>query len=319
MITKKLVMSTKNLVAIISSAVALIILIIIIVSSITIIPAGHVGVYSLFGKVSSDTLDEGFHMRNPFGAVTVFDARQKTHKEPVGVPSQDQLITNFDISIQYRLIKSKASMMYKETGNPSQVIEVHMIPTLRSKVREIGKSVKAAEDFYQVETQQRLQTELLSTLSSLAEKGIQIDALLIRDITLPALITDAVERKKKASQEAEKAKEELKQFIVEQEKKQAQAEADTIADVIQADKQKQIKLIQASAVLEAARIEAQAVIVEAEAKKKAIELEVSATGVDNYIRLKSFDALKEFQKGNHTIFLDPNAHNVLPFMNIFNK
>ncbi len=113
----------------------------------TTIPAGHVGVGTMFGKVQASIYDEGIHLINPLLKITLFDARQKTHKEAMGVPSIDQLITKFDLSIQYRLIKEQAPGMLKETGTPKEVIEVHMMPLLRSQMREIGKSVQKAENY----------------------------------------------------------------------------------------------------------------------------------------------------------------------------
>jgi signal transduction histidine kinase len=192
------------------------------------IPSGHVGVGSMFGKVKSDIYSEGIHWVNPFLKMTLFDARQKTHKESMGVPSKDQLITEFELSIQYRLIKEKAPFMFKETGTPKEVINVHMIPLLRSQMREIGKSVEKAEQFYDQSVQKRIQEELLSSLLSLAEKGIKVEKLLIREVILPKIITNAVIRKKEAAQAAEKAKEELKKFKVDQERKEAQAEQKNI-------------------------------------------------------------------------------------------
>ena len=282
----------------------------------TTIPAGHVGVGSLFGKVQSDVLSEGMHFVNPFLDITLFDARQKTHKESMGVPSKDQLITEFELSIQYRLIKDKAPAMLKETGTPKEVIDVHMIPLLRSQLREIGKSVATAEMFYDQSVQQRIQEELLTGLLNLGAKGIKIDKLLIRDIVLPDIITKAVVRKKEASQAAEKAKEELKKFKVDQERKEAQALAEKRAEVIQANKKKEVMLIAANAKLEAARINAKAVLVKAKAEAEAKRQIIRAMGLNGYIKIESMKALKELQNGNHMIILDPNAASPLPFLNL---
>lgn len=282
----------------------------------TTIPAGHVGVGSLFGKVQSDVLSEGMHFVNPFLDITLFDARQKTHKESMGVPSKDQLITEFELSIQYRLIKDKAPAMLKETGTPKEVIDVHMIPLLRSQLREIGKSVATAEMFYDQSVQQRIQEELFTGLLNLGSKGIKIDKLLIRDIVLPDIITKAVVRKKEASQAAEKAKEELKKFKVDQERKEAQALAEKRAEVIQANKKKEVMLIAANAKLEAARINAKAVLVKATAEAEAKRKIIRAVTLNGYIKIESMKTLKELQNGNHMIILDPNAASPLPFLNL---
>ena len=260
------------------AAIVIFVLLLLSGSMVKTVPAGQVGVGSVFGKVQETPYDEGLHIVNPFVRMTLFDAKQKTHKESMRVPSRDQLLTQFDLSIQYRLIKESAPKMLKETGKPNEVLEVHMIPLLRSQVREIGKSVEKAEDFYQQKVQQRIQSELLEGLSAkLAEKGIKIEQLLIRDVVLPEIITRAVTRKKEAAQAAEKAKEELKKFKVDQERKEAQAEAEKKAELIQADKQKQVLLIAANAKLEAAKIDAekqkQVLLIKAQAELEAAKID----------------------------------------------
>ena len=293
-----------------------ILLFIIIRSCMVTIPAGYVGVATLFGKVKPDVYSEGLHFTNPLIKIWWFDGRQKTHKESMAVPSRDQLLTRFEISIQYRLIKEKAPDMLKETGTPEEVIEVHMIPLLRSQMRELGKSVATAEMFYDQEVQQRIQVELLSGMRILAEKGIKIDKLLIRDVVLPKIITDAVVRKKEAAQAAEKAKEELKKFKVDQERKEAQAEAERRAEIIEANKKKEVMLIAANARLDAARIDAQAIIVQAEAEAEAKRKMIDAVGIEGYIKLESMRALTKMQNGNHMFIIDPNAASPLPFLNL---
>ena len=311
-------------------------------SMIKTIPAGQVGVGSMFGKVQPEPYDEGLKIVNPFVKMTLFDARQKTLKESMPVPSRDQLLTQFELSIQYRLIKSKAPTMLKETGKPKEVIDVHLLPLLRSQVREIGKSVKDAENFYEQEVQQRIQSELYTVLSTrLAEKGIKIEHLLIRNIVLPDIITKAVMRKKEAAQAAEKAKEELKKFKVDQERKEAQANAEKKAELIEAgkrrevllikaqseldaakidaEKKKQVLLIAAQAKLDAARIDAQSILVKAQAEADAKKKIIDVISLDGFIKLESMKTLQQMQNGNHMIIMDPNTTNPLPFLNLSQK
>ncbi len=296
--------------------IAGVVILIIAFNCLATIPAGHVGVATLFGKVKSDTYSEGMHLINPLLDITLFDARQKTHKESMAVPSRDQLLTKFELSIQYRLIKEKAPSMLKETGTPQEVIDVHMIPLLRSQMRELGKSVDTAEKFYDQEVQQRIQVELLSALLSLADKGIKIEKLLIRDVVLPKIITNAVVRKKEAAQAAEKAKEELKKFKVDQERKEAQAEAEKKAEIIEANKKKEVMLISANGRLAAAKIDAQALLVKARAEAEAKRQIIDAVSLEGYIKLESMKALKELQNGNHMFVIDPNAASPIPFLNL---
>jgi|SaaInlStandDraft_1057018.scaffolds.fasta_scaffold04416_5 regulator of protease activity HflC (stomatin/prohibitin superfamily) len=286
--------------------------------STAIVPPGQVGVGSFLGKVIDAPYEEGFHLKSPLTSITLFDARQKTLKESMSVPSRDQLLTTFDISIQYRLIKEKAPHMLKETGAPQQVVDVHMTPLLRSQLRELGKTVETAEKFYDNEIQHRLQTQLLDAMHPLQSKGILIEKLLIRDITLPKIITDAVLRKKEAAQSAEKAKEELKRFKVDQERKEAQAEAEKRAELIQANKKKEVLLIQANAELEAAKIDAESMLVRARAEAEAKKVVIDTLTLEGFVKLESMQALKDFQNGNHVIIMDPKSTNPLPFLNLRN-
>ena len=114
------------------------------------VPAGHVAVGTLFGAVQSDAYGEGLNIPvNPLLKFHKFDVRQKTHKEQAQVPSQDQLQTKIDVSVQYRLNGAMVSNILKETGSIENMIDVQLTPKLRSLLREQGKSIKRAEDFFQ--------------------------------------------------------------------------------------------------------------------------------------------------------------------------
>jgi regulator of protease activity HflC (stomatin/prohibitin superfamily) len=87
-------------------------------NSYTTVSSGHVKVASLFGKVQDEPLSEGLHFPiNPMLSFKEIDGRQKTHKEKAGIPSEDKLITTVDVSVQYRIIKSQAPSIVKNTGD----------------------------------------------------------------------------------------------------------------------------------------------------------------------------------------------------------
>lgn len=66
----------------------------------------------------------------------MFDARQQTHLETANVPSQDQLQTRIDVSVQYRIDGSMAPDIREQTCDAATVVRVHLIPALRSLLRE---------------------------------------------------------------------------------------------------------------------------------------------------------------------------------------
>lgn len=196
---------------------------------VTQVPAGHVKVATLFGKVVEESYSEGLHFPvNPLYAWHEYDVRQKTLKfDRMGVPSQDQLISHFDVSLQYRLIGAHAPEIKKNTGTANDVVQIHVVPYFRSLVREQGKTVGNAEEFYSESVQNRMQVEMMAALTSkLKPIGIEMQGILIRNVILPPFIATAVEDKKRREQEAEKQKAELKRFTTEQEQKIATANAE---------------------------------------------------------------------------------------------
>lgn len=254
------------------------------------VPAGHVKVATLFGKVQDNVYAEGLHFPvNPLYAWNQYDVRQKTIKfDKMGVPSQDQLISHFDVSLQYRLIGEKAPAVKKNTGNASDVVEIHVVPYFRSLIREQGKTVANAEEFYSESVQNRMQLEMMASLTEqLQPIGIEMQGILIRNVILPPFIATAVEDKKRREQEAEKQKAELKRFTTEQEQKIATANAE----------------------FEAAKLEEQKIRLLADAEAYKIEkINKAAQKSPAYIQLKQIEAwngvLPKYVGGENMPILD---------------
>ncbi len=263
-----------------------------------VIEAGHVGVATLFGSVQAEPYEPGFHIVNPLLGWTSFDARQKTHMEQAGVPSQDQLTTEVDISVQYRIIASMAPDIYTQTGTAEQAVNVHLIPKVRSVLREQGKSIVRAEDFFLEETQQKLQTSLQLELESfLQSKGIEVNDVLIRDIQLPARLVAQIQQKKETEQQAERQKAELIRYETEQQQQVVKAKADRQAAEEEAARRKTIADAQAY---------------EIEAINRAISENPA------YIQLQSLEALKAISKdpAAKVYFLNGDSPAPLPLMNL---
>ena len=265
------------------------------------VPAGYVGVATLFGEVQSDPYEEGLHIPvNPFYEWFLYDVRQKSHLEEANVPSQDQLQTKIQVSVQFRLMKDRAPKILQETGQAQDVLRVHIVPKLRSLLREQGKAIKRAEDFFLEETQQNMQMSLVEGLRDyLGTKGVNVGAVLIRDISLPPFIIKAIESKKEREQEVEKQKAELLRFETEQQQKVALAKAESEAATEQAAKLRVL----------------------ADAQAYEIEKINSAIGNNpNYVKLQALEALKAISKdpASKIYFMDGDSPSPLPLMNIGN-
>jgi len=216
-------------------------LVLFLMSVVITVPAGHVKVATLFGKVQGNTYREGLHIVNPLLAFTSFDLRQKTHLETAGIPAEDKLITKMDVSVQYRTIGEMAPDILRNTGTTQALIQVHLIPKLRSILREQGKGVAISQDFFKESVQRQLQETLQTGLAEfLAPKGLQIETILIREVQLPEVIRTAITETKKREQEVLKQQAELERFATEQDQKVKQAESELKAAKLEAQKIKEL-------------------------------------------------------------------------------
>lgn len=263
------------------------------------IPPGRVGVASLFGNVQEQGYQQGLHIPvNPLYRWAMFDARQQTHLETANVPSQDQLQTKLDVSVQYRIIASMAPNILQETGDAAKAVEVHLKPKLRSLLREQGKSIRRAEDFFQEETQELLQMQLTEGMRDyLAPKGIEVSAVLIRDISLPPFIVQAIEQKKEREQAVERERAELERVRTELQQHVARAAAGREAAEQEAARKKILADAQAYEITQ---------INNAIARNPA------------YIQLQSLEALKAISKdpASKIYFIDGSSPMPLPLMHI---
>ena len=189
------------------------------------VETGHVGVLTLFSRVTGDTLPEGLHLINPLKSVHEMSVQTQTIKETANVPSNEGLILSLDTTLQYRLDASKAADVFQKIGRDyvDKVVE----PNLRSAVREVtaSHSANALYTGAREEVANKIQ-ELLT--AALAPRGIYVERVLLRDIQLPAMLKASIEAKQQAEQDALRMS-----FILQKEKQEAERkriEAQGIAD-----------------------------------------------------------------------------------------
>ncbi len=245
-----------------SIAIAALLLVVAMNSYITV-KAGHNKVATLFGDVRSTAYGEGFHIVNPLLDFTVFDLRQLTYTwDKVQVPSQDKLKTSMDVSVTFRLDGGRTPKILQETGQLEDVVSKHITPKVRSLLREAGKTVAQSQDFYIDSVQQELQIYMEDGLKAYLEgKGVIVEAVLFRDITLPQVVTSAVIQTKERQEQLEREKAQLK--IVEQQAQQ---------QVKQAEAREQAAISDANAKRTQADAEAYRILKEAEAQASANEV-----------------------------------------------
>ncbi|HEY8369893.1 MAG TPA: prohibitin family protein [Thermodesulfobacteriota bacterium] len=183
------------------------------------IPAGYVGVVSLFGKVSDRALEPGLHLVNPLARVIRMDVRTNEVKEAAVVPSKEGLSVGADISVLFRL--EDAPSVYKNIG-PNYVQRV-VEPQIRSELRGVTARYEARA-LYTVD-RALIEQEIAKELEpKLAARGVRLEAVLLRDVRLPEQVRQAIEAKAAAEQEAERMRFVLLKEQQEAERKKIEAQ-----------------------------------------------------------------------------------------------
>jgi len=204
---------------------AVVFLVILFFASVVSVPTGHVGVLTLFGKVTGEVLGEGIHLINPLKSVQRLSIQTQSVKESASVPSNEGLILALDTSLLFHLDRSKAAEVYQKVG--ANYAEKIVEPTLRAAIRA-ATSAHTANALYtnaRELVQQQIQEELTAQL---APRGVIIENVLLRDVQLPAMLKTSIEAKQQAEQDALRMN-----FILQKEKQEAERkriEAQGIAD-----------------------------------------------------------------------------------------
>jgi regulator of protease activity HflC (stomatin/prohibitin superfamily) len=202
------------------------------------IDAGQIGVKSLFGKVSDDVLTSGLNMVNPLVDVKTVDIKTQNYTmsgvhdegeqagdDAIRVLTADGLEVIIDLTVLYRVIGQEAPRIVKETGLDYKDKIVR--PLTRTKIRDNAVYFTAIE-LYSNKRDQFQNRIFKSIEDDFKKRGLILEQLLVRNITLPNNVKTSIEEKIKAEQEAQKM-----EFVLQKEKQEAErkrVEAQGIAD-----------------------------------------------------------------------------------------
>lgn len=183
----------------------LIIIGIIFISKSTItIKGGDRGVlYKTFGEgivTDQPALDEGFHIIAPWNNVDIYNVRQQNlFMQDMEVLSSNGLEIKLDLSVLYHPKIEELGLLHKTKGK--NYVDVVIVPEIRSAARSVvGRYTP--EQLYSSK-RDAIQKEIYEEISKkTAKQHVQINDVLVRDVTLPSTIKDAIERKLKQEQES---------------------------------------------------------------------------------------------------------------------
>jgi prohibitin 1 len=174
-------------------------LVILFFNSIARVGTGHVGVLTLFGKVTGETLGEGMHVINPLKTNNELSVQTQSVKESASVPSSEGLMMSLDTSLIYHLNPDRAADVFQKTGSDYEDKLVE--PMLRAAIRESTAS-HTANALYTGEREMVAKQILDQLTVELNQRGVAVENVLLRDIQLPATLKASIEAKQQAEQEA---------------------------------------------------------------------------------------------------------------------
>lgn len=235
----------------------------VLTSCFTTINAGEVGVKTLFGKVNETVLYSGLNFINPLVKITTFDVKTQNYTmsvaqeggtiqgdDAIRVLTGDGLEVVMDLSVLFNVNSADAPRILKEIG--TDYLDKVVRPVARTVIRDNAVSYDAVA-LYSTKREE-FQNVISTTIEkSFAKRGLKLQQLLIRNITLPASVKASIESKINAEQDAQKMT-----FVLQKEKQEAErkrVEAQGIADYQRiissglSDKQLQYESIQAQLAL----------------------------------------------------------------------
>ena len=202
------------------------------------IDGGQVGVKVLFGSIQNDVMSSGLHFINPLLDVKKLDIKTQNYTmtgvndegnqsadDAIRVLTSDGLEVTIDLTVLYRVISADAPRLLRETGDDYRDKIVR--PITRTKIRDNAVYYQAV-DLFGSKRDVFQQGIYKSIEEDFKKRGLMLEQLLVRNITLPNSVKASIESKINAEQDAKKM-----EFVLLKEKQEAErkrVEAQGIAD-----------------------------------------------------------------------------------------
>lgn len=183
--------------------IGVVVLIIILTKSAVTIDSGEAGVlYKTFGGgvvTDEPPLGEGFHIVAPWNKVFVYEVRQQERLEKMNVLSSNGLDIKLEASVWFQPAYNDLGKLHQEKSE--QYIDRVLLPAIRSAARSVvGRYTP--EQLYSSKRDAIQQEIFEETQKIVDDQYIQLNEVLVRDVTLPPTIKDAIERKLRQEQES---------------------------------------------------------------------------------------------------------------------
>lgn len=180
-----------------------IVLVVLLAKSAVTIDSGEAGVlFKTFGEgvvTDEPPMGEGFHIVAPWNKVYIYEVRQQELFEKMKVLSSNGLEIQIDASAWYEPVYNDLGNLHQSLGQ--NYLQRVIMPSIRSAARSVvGRYTP--EQLYSSK-RDAIQDEIFEETKKILEKQyVQLNEVLVRDVTLPITIKEAIERKLKQEQES---------------------------------------------------------------------------------------------------------------------
>ncbi len=197
--------------------------------AIAVVNPGEVGVKKTLGKLNDETKSQGIMAVNPLITQVVKVRTTTVNREvTLNLPSKEGLNVRAEISILYHVQSNMVIPILQEVGLDYERILI--LSTFRSTAADVCAD-HFAKDMHsgkRAEIEQEIKNKMIAQLK---DRGIVIEGILLKSISLPERLYAAIEEKLRAEQEAQQM-----EFILVRERKEAERkkiEAEGIKDAQQ--------------------------------------------------------------------------------------
>ena len=180
-----------------------------------IIRPGEIGFKQRLGKIKGESFSQGVKFYNPLTSKIVkINVRTVEVFNNLPLPTKEGLSVNAEMSLLYHVNPNSAINVYNQFGLNYQKIMV--LSNFWATAREISARFYATELYATERT--KVEKALLEELSThITQYGFIVDAVLLKDITLPKQMVHAIEDKVTAEQAALQM-----EFVIEKQKKESE-------------------------------------------------------------------------------------------------
>jgi len=201
-----------------------------ILSSCAIVGPNQIGIKQKLGRLENRTYQPGPVGYNPFTTkVILIDINTRNMEVSIGLPSKEGLTIKAVVSVLYHIKTDKVKELLTNTGVDYEKSVI--FPVFRSAAADVTARF-FAKDLHSGE-RQIIENQIKERMVELLrDRGIEVEAILMKSITLPDGLSESIEAKLRAEQDIQRIQFELEQEKLEAQRKIIEAEGVRDAQLI---------------------------------------------------------------------------------------